>query len=120
LPMFAPLGAPQLEALAHALVPSPWRRGDVVVRQGDRGDLFYLVADGELSVSVGRQILRRGDYFGEIALLRDVPRTATVTASTDVDLYALAKNSFIEAVTSHPAARAEAERVVEERLAVTA
>ncbi len=119
LPMFAPLGAPQLEALAHALVPLHSPSGEVIVREGDHGDRFYVVADGELSVSVGHP-LHRGDCFGEIALVRDIPRTATVTATTDVQLYSLAKDSFIEALTSHPAARAEAERVVSERLAVTA
>jgi MFS family permease len=119
LPMFAPLGAPQLEALARVLVPLPRPRGDVIVREGDPGDRFYLVADGELAVSAGAR-LRRGDGFGEIALLRNVPRTATVTASTDVRLYSLAKEPFLEALTGHPAASAEAERVVAERLAVQA
>lgn len=119
LPMFAPLGAPQLEALARVLAPLSRPRGEVIVRQGDPGDRFYLVADGELAVSAGGR-LRRGDGFGEIALLRDVPRTATVTASTDVQLYSLAKEPFLEAVTGHPTARAEAERVVAERLAVQA
>jgi hypothetical protein len=117
LPMFAPLGAPQLEALARVLAPLSRPRGEVIIRQGDPGDRFYLVADGELAVSAGGR-LRRGDGFGEIALLRDIPRTATVTASTDVQLYSLAKEPFLEAVTGHPTARAEAERVVAERLAV--
>jgi CRP-like cAMP-binding protein len=117
LPMFAPLGAPQLEALARVLAPLSRPRGEVIIRQGDPGDRFYLVADGELAVSAGGR-LRRGDGFGEIALLRDIPRTATVTASTDVQLYSLAKEPFLEAVTGHPTVRAEAERVVAERLAV--
>ena len=119
LPLFTSLGAPQLEALARALVAVPCKRGDCVIREGDHGDLFYVVADGELAVSAGRT-LRRGDCFGEIALLRDVPRTATVTSATDVRLYALAREPFLEAVTGHPAARAEAERIVLERLAVQA
>jgi hypothetical protein len=119
LPLFAPLGAPQLEALARALVAVPCARGDCVIREGDPGDLFYVVADGELAVSAGRT-LRRGDCFGEIALLRDVPRTATVTSATDVRLYSLAREPFLEAVTGHPAARTEAERIVSERLAVQA
>jgi hypothetical protein len=119
LPLFAPLGAPQLEALARALVPVPCERGECVVREGDPGDCFYVVADGELAVSAGR-VLRRGDCFGEIALLRDVPRTATVTAATEVRLYSLAREPFLEAVTGHPATRMEAERIVAERLAVRA
>jgi hypothetical protein len=119
LPLFAPLGATQLEALARALVAVPCERGDCVVREGEPGDRFYLVADGELTVSAGR-ILRRGDCFGEIALLRNVPRTATVTSTTVVQLYSLAREPFLEAVTGHPATRTEAERIVAERLAVQA
>jgi CRP-like cAMP-binding protein len=117
LPMFAPLRAPELEGLAHALVPVTATAGEVVIHQGDVGDRFYVVADGELSVSTGRT-LRRGDGFGEIALVRDVRRTATVTAATDVRLYALAKEEFLGAVTGHAGVRAEVERIVAERLAV--
>lgn len=119
LPTFAPLPAPKLEGLARALEPVSFQPGEVVVRQGEPGDLFYIVADGELRVSTGRT-LRRADGFGEIALLRDVPRTASVTAVTDVRLFALAKEPFLEAVTGHPVAHAEMERVVAERIAVQA
>jgi hypothetical protein len=119
LPMFAPLGAPQLEALARALVAVPCARGECVVREGDAGDRFYVVADGELEVSAGRT-LRRGDCFGEIALLRNVPRTATVTSATEGRLYSLAREPFLAAVTGHPAARTEADRLVTERWVVQA
>jgi MFS family permease len=117
LPMFAPLSAPQLEGLARALVAVPCTRGECVVREGDPGDRFYVVADGELAVSAGGT-LRRGDCFGEIALLRNVPRTATVTSATDGRLYSLAREQFLEAVMGHPAARAEADRLVVERWAI--
>jgi MFS family permease len=119
LPLFAPLRAPELEALARAVRPVAASAGEVVIHEGDAGDLFYLIADGEVDVSkrgerVGR--LRRGDCFGEIALLRDVPRTATITARTDVQLDALDKTSFLAAVTGHdPSARA-AEALVHARL----
>jgi MFS family permease len=119
LPMFASLGAPQLESLARALVPVPCAPGECVVREGDVGDRFYLVADGQLAVTTGT-ILRRGDCFGEIALLRDIPRTATVTSTTEGQLYALAREPFLETITGHPAARAEAERIAAERLPVHA
>jgi len=115
LPIFSPLGAPALEGLARALEPVEANVGDVVIREGEPGDRFYIVADGELDVSVGgKQVggLERGDCFGEIALLRDVPRTATVTARTPVLLDALDKGTFLAAVTGHdPSARAADELV---------
>jgi MFS family permease len=119
LPLFAPLGAPELEGLAHGLDETSVPAGTVVVREGEPGDRFYVVADGELDVdSGGHELghLRRGDGFGEIALLRDVPRTATVTARTDSRLYALGKARFLTSVGSHPRATREADRLVHERL----
>jgi MFS family permease len=119
LPLFAPLGAPELAALANGLVESRVTAGTEVVHQGDPGDRFYVVADGELNVTCdGRELrrLHRGEGFGELALLRDVPRTATVTAATDSRLYALGKACFLTSVASHPRATVEAERLVDERL----
>jgi len=119
LPLFAPLGAPELEGLAHGLAETRVPAGTAVVREGEPGDRFYVVAEGELDVHcAGRELrrLERGDGFGEIALLREVPRTATVTARTDARLYALGKASFLASVGSHPRATSEAERLVHERL----
>jgi CRP-like cAMP-binding protein len=90
-----------------------------VIRAGQRGDRFYAIADGTVEVRRdGRPVgtLTRGDGFGEIALLRDVPRTADVVALAPSRLYALAKHDFVAAVTGHPAAAAEGERLVEARL----
>jgi MFS family permease len=115
-PMFAALGGPELEALARALEPLEAAPGAVVVAQGEPGDRFYLVADGELAVAVdGATVntMRRGDGFGEIALLREVPRTATVTAVAPSRLYALHKGAFLAAMTGV----AEVERVADARLA---
>ena len=112
LPIFAPLGAPVLEGLARAVVPVHAEPGTTVIAEGDGGDRFYVVVDGELVVSTGRR-LRRGDSFGEIALLRDVPRTATVRAVTPVRLDALDKQTFLTAVTGHPGSRAAADGVVQ-------
>jgi hypothetical protein len=98
VPIFAPLGPPALEGIARALVPVEAPAGAAIVTEGERGDRFYLVADGELTVSVSDRILQRGDWFGELALLRDVPRTATVTALTPVRLDSLDKETFLAAV----------------------
>jgi MFS family permease len=119
LPLFAPLGAPELEGLARGLDETSVPAGTVVVREGEPGDRFYVIAEGQLEVdSGGRELaeLTRGDGFGEIALLRDVPRTATVTARTDSRLYALGKARFLASVGSHPRATREADRLVHERL----
>ena len=118
-PIFAPLPGTTLEHVATRLTPLRLEPGSVIVRQGDEGDRFYLVAEGTLDVSEdGRQFseLEAGDYFGEIALLRDVPRTATVTAKTAVVLYALDRDDFLAAVTSHAPSAQAAESVVSARL----
>ena len=115
IPIFAPLPAPELEGLARALEPVPAAAGTTVIREGDVGDRFYAIATGELQVTKnGRDVklLRRGDGFGEIALIEDLPRTATVTATTDAELFSLTKEPFILALTGHaPAARAASDMV---------
>ncbi|MET1231644.1 MAG: MFS transporter [Candidatus Limnocylindrales bacterium] len=120
LPLFAPVPAPALEAAARALVPVLHAGGSEVIRQGDVGDRFYVVERGRLAVSQdGRQLrqLERGDAFGEIALMRAVPRTATVTALTDVELQALDRDAFLLAITGTYEARATADRIAEAYLA---
>jgi MFS family permease len=119
VPMFAPLSIAAKEYMANRLVPVPVRAGEVVIRAGDRGDRFYIVADGKLEVVADEvhSTVGEHDYFGEIALLRDVPRTATVRALADSQLYALERDDFLAAVTSHSAVRVAGEAVVEERLA---
>jgi MFS family permease len=119
LPLFSPLGAPALEGLARELAELRVPAGTAVVREGEPGDRFYVVAEGDLDVSAqGRELrtIGRGEGFGEIALLENVPRTATVTARTDTRLYALDKPSFLASVSSHPRAAGEADRLVRERL----
>jgi MFS family permease len=119
-PIFAPLPGASLEHLAARLVPLRLEPGAVIVREGDAGDRFYIVAEGEVDVSqdgVPLTSLREGGYFGEIALLRDVARTATVTARTDVVLYALDRDDFLAAVTGHPQSAEAAETVMSARLA---
>jgi MFS family permease len=118
VPMFAPLSIAAKERMAATLAPVSVTGGDTVIRAGDAGDRFYIVGNGELEVlAPGRRVTARaGDYFGEIALLRDVRRTATVKALVDSELYALGRDDFLAAVTSHSAVRAAGDQLVEERL----
>jgi hypothetical protein len=117
--IFAPLPPPTLEQLAESLDEVRVEPGRVVVRQGEGGDRFYLVRDGTMRVAVnGRdvQTLGPGDSFGEIALLRDVPRTASVIADTDAVLYALDRDTFISSVTGFAQSLSAAEAVIGMRL----
>ena len=115
IPIFAPLPAPELEGLARALELVHVTAGTTVMREGEEGDRFFAIAAGEVLVTKnGRDVatLRRGDGFGEIALIEEVPRTATVTAISDAELYSLEKQPFILALTGHaPAARAAGDMV---------
>lgn len=119
VPMLAPLSLAAKECLATFLVPVSVAAGDVVIRQGDVGDRFYIVEDGELEVlAEGLHVTARaGDHFGEIALLRDVARTATVRAVADSRLYALEREDFLAAVTGHSDVGAAGEAIAAERLA---
>jgi MFS family permease len=117
VPMFAPLSIAAKEHMAATLTPVSVPAGEVVIREGEIGDRFYVVAHGELEVVAPgvRTTAGDGDYFGEIALIRDVPRTATVTALVDSQLYAMDRNDFLAAVTAHSGVRAAGEAVVEQR-----
>jgi MFS family permease len=119
VPMFAPLSIATKERIASNLAPVSVHAGEVVIQSGDHGDRFYLVAAGELDVVAdgNHSTAREADYFGEIALLRDVPRTATVKAATDSQLYALQRDDFLAAITGHAAAQAAGEAVAKARLA---
>src|SRR5262249_29803126 len=98
VPIFAPLPPGVLQQVAASLSNLRFRAGHTVFREGDHGDSFYVVAEGEVMVApAGRPVVTvvPGDSFGEIALLRDVPRTATVIARTDAELLVLERDVFI-------------------------
>jgi MFS family permease len=119
-PIFAPLPPPAVEHLAVKLVPVVVSAGDTVFRQGDHGDRFYIVEDGRCEITIdGENVADAwpGETFGEIALLRDVPRTATVTAVDNTKLLALERDDFIAAVTGHAPSREAADAVIGGRLA---
>jgi MFS family permease len=116
VPLFEPLSIVAKEHLARKLTHVHADPGEVVVRAGETGERFYIVVDGELEITNGvRGTARGGDFFGEIALLRDVPRTATVRATSPSELYALDRADFLAAFT-HSAVRAAGDAVVDERL----
>jgi MFS family permease len=115
------LPEPTLESLARALIRIEVAAGETFIREGDPGDLFYVIETGTVDVTKdGRHVatLGPGDYVGEIALLRDVPRTATVTAASAVVLQALDREHFIPAVTGQGAFRNEADAAIATRLAM--
>jgi len=119
-PIFAPLPPPALERLALELIPLSMAASEVLIREGEEGDRFYLISSGRVDVSTsGRSVseLGPGDYVGEIALLRDVPRTATVTCLTECEFYALMRDDFLAAVTGSGVGREALETTVASRLA---
>jgi MFS family permease len=122
IPIFSPLSPPILEQLAARLIPVRARAGENIIRSGDHGDRFYVVGSGEVEIVLDGQPPRRegaGSYFGEIALLRDVPRTATVRAATNVELFALDRDDFLPAVTGHAGSAEAAEAVIGSRLGIS-
>ena len=91
-----------------------------MIREGEAGDRFYLIEQGTVEVSIDGERVRTegpGEGFGEIALVRDIPRTATVRARGPVRLLSLERDVFVSAVTGHPASAAAADAVVAARLA---
>jgi MFS family permease len=119
LPMFAPLPPSWLDRLAKALVEEQIERGSVIFGEGSSGDRFYVIAEGRAAVEIGgrrTRTLKEGDFFGEIALLRDVPRTATVRALTALRLFALDRDIFVATITGHPASAEAVGSIVAARL----
>jgi len=118
--LFAPLPTLTLERLALRLVPLDFRAGDVIIREGEPGDRFYAIATGTVDVTThGRFVasLGPGDYIGEIALLKDVPRTATVTARSPVKSFALNRAHFLTALSGSSTATRIADETTGLRLA---
>ena len=119
--LLSPLPEPVLDRLARALVRVELAEGDVVIREGDDGDRFYVVESGGLTVSKEGHFLADmgpGDFVGEIALLRDVPRTATVTAAAPTVLQALDRRHFLPAVTGQDEFTDAADIAIAARLAM--
>jgi MFS family permease len=119
-PIFEPLPVTTLERLAGHAVAEAVAAGEEICAQGAPGERFYLLVSGEVEVvrdGAHVALLGPGDYFGEIALLRDVPRTATCSAAADAVLLTLDRDVFVAAVTGNVRSEQEAEDVVSDRLA---
>ena len=119
VPMLAPLPLTVLEQVAGDLVPVYFATGERIIGRGEVGDRFYILAEGAAEVKVGRGTavpMGPGDSFGEIALLRDVPRTATVNATGDVMAFALDRDAFVCAVSGDRQSAQAADAVIGERL----
>jgi MFS family permease len=121
VPFLAALPAHEVEHLAQGAHWEQIPAGDPVVTQGEIGDCFYIVAEGELSVTVDGVVrdhtLTAGDGFGEIALLHRVPRTATITALVDSELLVVGAAQFLASVASSADGAALAAQVSADRLA---
>lgn len=121
IPMFAPLTPGVLESLANSLGRVSAAAGEVVLQEGADSDRFYVIESGLVEVTQEGAVLRRegpGEFFGEIGLLRDVPRTATVTAEEDTEMLVLERDDFLAAVTGQTEARMAADDIVTRRLTV--
>jgi MFS family permease len=119
IPLFSPLPPAALERLAVAVDSRRFDAGEEIIREGEPGDSFYVLTDGTVEVEAdGRSVgsFGPGYFFGEIALLRDVPRTATVRAVGDVEVSALDRDEFLSVVTGHAPSAAAAAEVVSARL----
>ena len=118
--MFAPLPMSTIEELAGSLVPLTFAPGETLMREGDVGDRFLIIDSGTVEVEAeGTAVptIGPGGYCGEIALLRRIPRTATIRSMTEVTAYGLSGPDFVAAVTGDREASGSADRVVDARLA---
>jgi len=119
IPLFRPLPIAALERLAGGMRRASYPPGAVIMTEGETGESYAVIDRGRVEVSAGGRVLRTqgpGEGFGEIALLRASPRTATVTTLAPVDAWLIDCSTFLEAVTGHPASTVAASAVVSERL----
>jgi CRP-like cAMP-binding protein len=119
VPFFRPLGLTILEDLSASLGTRDVPAGEAVVCQGEPGDRFYIVESGRLETVIDARAVRElgpGDSFGEIALLREVPRTATVRAVTPARMATLDRDDFLGAIGTHVESQLGAESVVRMRV----
>ncbi len=126
LKLLAGLSSAQLQDISHRLKPARFRQAETIIQEGQPGDEMYFIESGQVRVlrTHGAQILvlaemGAGDLFGEMALLTGKPRSATVTALTDVNLWVLGQSDFDELVTSYPTLALALSRLLSDRLSST-
>ncbi len=119
VPLFAGMTDRAVELISETLSEAEWPAGTVLVRQGDPGDSFLVLAEGSARVERdGRPVavLDRGAFLGEIALIDATPRTATVTAKTDVRVLRMERRDFLRLIDEHRAVRYALLTALTERL----
>jgi CRP-like cAMP-binding protein len=119
MPLFRHLAPSDLDLLLARFQPVSAKPGEVVIREGDTGDRFYVIRSGQLRVvRAGRELARLGpgDAVGEMALLLDIPRTATVDAPAGAELLALDADDFHDLLTRYCHRETPLERLSHHRL----
>jgi CRP-like cAMP-binding protein len=126
VPLFSGIESSRLKLLAYTSDVITYQPGQVLMRQGDIGDAAYVIIEGDAQVTVateGGEIpiaqLHDGDFLGEIAILCDTPRTATVTAKSAVKALRIRKEPFFELLQQFPEMAVEMTRLLAERLTRT-
>ncbi len=120
---FAPLTMGQVEKVLPAIMLYSYEKGEVVFKQGRKGDAFYIVYKGSVDITVAKWVLfstkvatlKSGDFLGEIALISDEPRTATVTCAEPTLLFTLVADDFKFVLQENPAAAEEMKRIAARR-----
>jgi CRP-like cAMP-binding protein len=126
VPLFAGIEPARLKLLAYTSDVVTYRTGQILFRKGDAGDAAYVIIKGDAEVSVATGSgeipiaqLHDGDFLGEIAILCDTPRTATVTAKSDLKALRIRKEPFFELLRQFPEMAIELTRLLAERLSRT-
>jgi CRP-like cAMP-binding protein len=121
-PFFATLSRNELIELAKATEDMEVEEGKALTREGESGREFFVIIDGEVAVEKGGNEIRRmgpGDFFGEIALIEDTPRTATVTAVTPLRFFVLTRQSFRSLLAHQPELAEKVSAALQERMRAT-
>jgi CRP/FNR family cyclic AMP-dependent transcriptional regulator len=121
-PFFADLSRNELIELAKASEDMEVEEGRVLTREGESGREFFVIVEGEVAVTKDGNEIRRmgpGDFFGEIALIEDTPRTATVTATAPLRFFVLTRQSFRSLLAHQPELEQKVNQALEERLRTT-